>query len=69
MRAFVAASILAVLTILAAPAAHAAEIDPPVGGCLDDDATVQVCQPVCVTYPCNPYVCVNTRIVDECYYP
>lgn len=68
MRAVVVALCAIALSFLAAPA-QAAEVNPPVGGCLDDDATAQVCQPVCVTYPCTPYVCVNTRIIDECYYP
>lgn len=65
--ASVALAGLLALALVAVPGATAA--NEPVGGC-GSDATVEVCQVVCITEPCDPpYVCINTRVADPCVYP
>jgi hypothetical protein len=60
MRILLVAACLLLLTA-ALPSVDAAR--DPVGGC-GEDVTVEVCFPVCVTTPCNPYVCVRTSAVE-----
>ncbi len=67
MRAvfILAACLVAVTAILPDVSAR----PPPVGGC-ESGATVEYCQPVCVTTPCNPWVCVRPKADTEyCYHP
>ena len=66
MRALIIAA--AYLLIATAFVPGTAATREPVGGC-GADAIVEACFPVCVTTPCDPYVCVNTHPEPVCARP
>ena len=66
MRVLLVAACL--LTVVAVSAPSVTAMNEPVGGC-GSDATVEYCQPVCITEPCNAYVCINHPRMEYCWNP